>query len=376
MSNYADSLNTKMIEMVNYLESIEDKIVLGDCIEVLNQIPEESVDLIFADPPYNLQLAGELLRPNNSKVMGVDNDWDQFNSFKDYDQFSRKWLKACQRVLKQTGSLWVIGSYHNIFRIGSVLQDLGFWILNDIIWRKTNPMPNFRGRRFTNAHETLIWCGKTSSAKGYTFNYDSMKSLNEGLQMRSDWLLPLCTGAERLKRNGQKAHPTQKPESLISRVILSTSKPGDLIVDPFSGSGTTAAVAKRFSRRFIGIEQSKEYVEISRQRLQTVQVLKDPDVLEIETKRDAPRVPFGSLLDRGLVNPGELMFDARRRWHAKIRADGLLISESAKGSIHAVGAAVQGAQACNGWTFWHVDRDGSAISIDIYRQMIRDELSK
>ena len=376
MSNYADSLNTKMIEMVNYLESIEDKIVLGDCIEVLNQIPEESVDLIFADPPYNLQLAGELLRPNNSKVMGVDNDWDQFNSFKDYDQFSRKWLKACQRVLKQTGSLWVIGSYHNIFRIGSVLQDLGFWILNDIIWRKTNPMPNFRGRRFTNAHETLIWCGKNSSAKGYTFNYDSMKSLNEGLQMRSDWLLPLCTGAERLKRNGQKAHPTQKPESLISRVILSTSKPGDLIVDPFSGSGTTAAVAKRFSRRFIGIEQSKEYVEISRQRLQTVQVLKDPDVLEIETKRDAPRVPFGSLLDRGLVNPGELMFDARRRWHAKIRADGLLISESAKGSIHAVGAAVQGAQACNGWTFWHVDRDGSAISIDIYRQMIRDELSK
>ena len=376
MSNYAASLNEKMTEMVNYLKSIKDKIVLGDCIEVLNQMPEESVDLIFADPPYNLQLAGELLRPNNSKVMGVDNDWDQFNSFKDYDEFSRKWLKACQRVLKQTGSLWVIGSYHNIFRIGSVLQDLGFWILNDIIWRKTNPMPNFRGRRFTNAHETLIWCGKNSSTKGYTFNYDSMKSLNEGLQMRSDWLLPLCTGAERLKRNGHKAHPTQKPESLISRVILSTSKPGDLIVDPFSGSGTTAAVAKRFSRRFIGIEQSKEYVEISCQRLQTVQVLNDPDVLEIETKRNAPRVPFGSLLDRGLVNPGELMFDARRRWHAKIRADGLLISERLKGSIHAVGAAVQGAQACNGWTFWHVDRDGSAISIDIYRQMIRDELSK
>jgi modification methylase len=376
MSNYAASLNEKMTEMVNYLKSIKDKIVLGDCIEVLNQMPEESVDLIFADPPYNLQLAGELLRPNNSKVMGVDNDWDQFNSFKDYDEFSRKWLKACQRVLKQTGSLWVIGSYHNIFRIGSVLQDLGFWILNDIIWRKTNPMPNFRGRRFTNAHETLIWCGKNSSTKGYTFNYDSMKSLNEGLQMRSDWLLPLCTGGERLKRNGHKAHPTQKPESLISRVILSTSKPGDLIVDPFSGSGTTAAVAKRFSRRFIGIEQSKEYVEISRQRLQTVQVLNDPDVLEIETKRNAPRVPFGSLLDRGLVNPGELMFDARRRWHAKIRADGLLISERLKGSIHAVGAAVQGAQACNGWTFWHVDRDGSAISIDIYRQMIRDELSK
>ena len=331
--------------MVNYLKSIEDKIVLGDCIEVLNQMPEESVDLIFADPPYNLQLAGELLRPNNSKVMGVDNDWDQFNSFKDYDEFSKKWLKACQRVLKQTGSLWVIGSYHNIFRIGSVLQDLGFWILNDIIWRKTNPMPNFRGRRFTNAHETLIWCGKNSSAKGYTFNYDSMKSLNEGLQMRSDWLLPLCTGAERLKRNGHKAHPTQKPESLISRVILSTSKPGDLIVDPFSGSGTTAAVAKRFSRRFIGIEQSKEYVEISRQRLQTVQVLNDPDVLEIETKRNAPRVPFGSLLDRGLVNPGELMFDARRRWHAKIRADGLLISERRKGVYSCCGSGCSG---CSG----------------------------
>ena len=376
MSNYAGRLKKKMAKMSTVLKSLENTIVLGDCVEVLNKLPEESVDLIFADPPYNLQLSGELLRPNNSKVMGVDDDWDQFNSFKEYDKFSESWLSACQRVLKKSGSLWVIGSYHNIFRIGSKLQDLGFWILNDIIWRKTHPMPNFRGRRFTNAHETLIWCGKNSLSKGYTFNYDSMKSLNEGLQMRSDWLLPLCTGSERLKKDGQKAHPTQKPESLISRVILSTSKPGDLIVDPFSGTGTTAAVAKRFSRRFIGIEQSTAYVEISRQRLQTVQVVQDPDVLEIETKRNAPRIPFGSLLDRGFVNPGELMFDARRRWHAKIRADGLLISDSAKGSIHAVGAAVQGAQACNGWTFWHVDRNGSAISIDIFRQMVRDELSK
>ena len=353
----------------------EGKIVLGNCVSTLNSLPPDSVDLIFADPPYNLQLSGELLRPNNSKVDGVTQQWDQFESFAAYDNFTKDWLKACYRVLKSSGSLWVIGSYHNIFRVGATLQDIGFWILNDVIWRKTNPMPNFRGRRFTNAHETMIWCAKGPEAKQYTFNYDSMKSLNEGLQMRSDWLLPLCTGSERLKIEGQKAHPTQKPESLLSRVILATSKPNDIVLDPFSGSGTTAAVAKRFGRKYIGIEQDKVYVSLSQKRLKGVNALVDPEVLQIDSKRNEPRVPFGSLLDRGLIEPGELMFDARRRWHAKVRADGMLISNETRGSIHSVGAAVQGAQACNGWTFWHVDRKGNPVSIDLFRQMVRAELA-
>ena len=349
----------------------EGKIVLGDCVSTLNSLPPNSIDLIFADPPYNLQLSGELLRPNNSKVDGVTQQWDQFESFAAYDNFTKEWLKACYRVLKSSGSLWVIGSYHNIFRVGATLQDIGFWILNDVIWRKTNPMPNFRGRRFTNAHETMIWCAKGPEAKQYTFNYDSMKSLNEGLQMRSDWLLPLCTGSERLKIEGQKAHPTQKPESLLSRVILATSKPNDIVLDPFSGSGTTAAVAKRFGRKYIGIEQDKVYVSLSQKRLKGVNALVDPEVLQIDSKRNEPRVPFGSLLDRGLIEPGELMFDARRRWHAKVRADGMLISNEARGSIHSVGAAVQGAQACNGWTFWHIKRSGKLIPIDSLRHAAR-----
>jgi modification methylase len=353
----------------------EGKIVLGDCVSTLNRLPPNSIDLIFADPPYNLQLSGELLRPNNSKVDGVTQQWDQFESFAAYDNFTKEWLKSCYRVLKSSGSLWVIGSYHNIFRVGATLQDIGFWILNDVIWRKTNPMPNFRGRRFTNAHETMIWCAKGPEAKKYTFNYDSMKSLNEGLQMRSDWLLPLCTGSERLKIEGQKAHPTQKPESLLSRVILATSKPNDIVLDPFSGSGTTAAVAKRFGRKYIGIEQDKAYASLSQKRLKSVHALADPEVLQIDSKRHEPRVPFGSLLDRGLIEPGELMFDARRRWHAKVRADGMLISNETRGSIHSVGAAVQGAQACNGWTFWHVDRKGNPVSIDLFRQMVRAELA-
>jgi len=353
----------------------DNRIVVGDCTRVMDELPAESVDLIFADPPYNLQLSGELLRPNNTKVDGVDDEWDRFSDFAAYDAFTRDWLKACRRVLKPDGSLWVIGSYHNIFRVGTALQDLGFWVLNDVIWRKTNPMPNFRGRRFTNAHETLIWCSKSQDAKRYTFNYDAMKSLNEGLQMRSDWLLPLCTGSERLKVDGQKAHPTQKPESLVSRVILAASRPGDLVLDPFLGSGTTAAVAKRFARRFIGIEREESYADIARARVEAVEPLTDPEVLEIESRRTAPRVPFGSLLDRGLVRPGEVMFDARRRWTAKVRADGTVISDKTKGSIHSVGAAVQGAQACNGWTFWHVERKGDTVPIDVFRQRVRAEMA-
>lgn len=357
------------------MTTADGRIIVGDCVEIMGEMPAESVDLIFADPPYNLQLSGDLLRPNNTKVDGVDQAWDRFEDFAAYDAFTRDWLSACRRLLKPDGSLWVIGSYHNIFRVGAILQDLGFWILNDVIWRKSNPMPNFRGRRFTNAHETMIWCSKDPEAKRYTFNYDAMKSLNEGLQMRSDWLLPLCTGAERLKIDGQKAHPTQKPESLLSRVILASSKPGDTVLDPFSGSGTTAAVAKRLARRYIGIERDPGYAEIAQKRLAAVERLTDPEVLQIDTKRSAPRVPFGSLLDRGLVRPGEVMFDARRRWHAKVRADGTLIADSVKGSIHSVGAAVQGAQACNGWTFWHVDRNGNPVPIDMFRQIVRSEMA-
>lgn len=351
-----------------------DQILVGDCIELINKLPEKSVDLVFADPPYNLQLQGELLRPNNSIVDAVDNDWDKFDTFQAYDQFSRDWLAAVRRVLKDDGGLWVIGSYHNIYRVGSVLQDLGFWILNDVIWRKTNPMPNFRGRRFTNAHETLLWCSKSEDSKRYTFNYDAMKAFNEDQQMRSDWHLPLCTGSERIKVDGRKAHPTQKPESLLSRVLLSTSKPGDVVLDPFFGSGTTGAVAKKLGRRFIGLEREQTYAEIAMDRIAAVKRIEDDSLLAVETKRTEPRVPFGNIVERGMLNPGEVLFDQRRRWFAKVRPDGSLVSDSAKGSIHSVGAAVQGAPACNGWTFWHVERGGNPVSIDVFRQQVRAEM--
>lgn len=350
-------------------------IINGDCVEAMADLPAESVDLIFADPPYNLQLSGELHRPNNTLVDGVDNDWDRFDGFAAYDRFSHAWLAAARRVLKPSGSLWVIGSYHNIFRVGATLQDLGFWILNDVIWRKTNPMPNFRGKRFTNAHETLIWCARDEASKKYTFNYDAMKTFNDDQQMRSDWLIPLCTGAERLKVNGEKAHPTQKPEALLARVILAASKPGDLVLDPFFGSGTSGAVAKRLGRDYIGIEQDRGYIDIAKARLAAVQPIADHDLLQVTEKRSEPRVPFGSLLERGMIAPGEVMSDARGRWFAKVRPDGSLVAADSRGSIHAVGAAVQGAPACNGWTFWYVKRQGKAVSIDLFRQRVRQELS-
>ena len=352
-----------------------DEVLVGDSIDIMRGLPDGSVDLIFADPPYNLQLAGDLLRPNNTAVDGVDDHWDKFDSFAAYDAFTRAWLTEARRILKDTGSLWVIGSYHNIFRVGTALQDLGFWVLNDVIWRKTNPMPNFRGKRFTNAHETMIWCAKGEDAKRYTFNYDAMKALNEDQQMRSDWLLPLCTGSERLKVNGEKAHPTQKPESLLNRVILASSKPGDVVLDPFFGTGTTGAAARRLGRRFVGIEREENYAKLARKRIAGVVPIDDPEVLVIESKRSLPRVPVGTLLERGMVNPGEVMFDQRRRWFAKVRADGSLISERTSGSIHSVGAAVQGAPACNGWTFWHVERNGDPVLIDAFRQRIRSEMT-
>ena len=353
------------------------QVLEGDCVERLRALPDNSIELIFADPPYNLQLGGDLLRPNNTRVEGVEEDWDRFSGFEAYDRFCREWLVECQRVLKDTGSLWVIGSYHNVFRLGALLQDLGFWILNDVVWRKANPMPNFRGKRFTNAHETLIWAARSENARKYTFNYDAMKAMNDDQQMRSDWFLPLCTGAERLKNEtGGKAHPTQKPEALLARVILSSSKPGDVVLDPFFGTGTTGAVAKKLGRRWIGLERDAGYAEIARKRIEAVEPIEDAELLALPNKREQPRVPFGRLIEEGLIAPGEVLFDARRRWFAKVRADGHLIAESHRGSIHAVGAAVQGAPACNGWSFWHAERKGRPVPIDIFRQKLRAEMTK
>ena len=351
------------------------RIIVGDCVEAMKGLGAGSVDLVFADPPYNLQLAGELRRPNNSVVDAVDDAWDRFASFADYDTFTRAWLAEARRVLKPTGSLWVIGTYHNIHRIGTALQDLGFWVLNDVVWRKTNPMPNFRGRRFTNAHETLIWCARSEKAKGYTFNYESMKALNEGLQMRSDWLIPLCTGHERLKDDaGQKAHPTQKPEALLHRVILATSKPGDVVLDPFFGTGTTGAVAKKLGRRYIGIEREQNYVAVAEERIAAVSPL-PPDALKATpSKRSQPRVPFGSLIERGLIAPGETLYDRMKRVRAEVRADGSLAVGTRSGSIHRMGAEAQNAPACNGWTFWHVtDGKGKLVPIDTLRDRVRGD---
>jgi modification methylase len=351
-----------------------DTILAGDCIAHMNSLPAKSVDLVFADPPYNLQLGGELLRPNNSRVDGVDEDWDRFQNFASYDQFTREWLTAARRILKDDGGLWVIGSYHNIFRVGAILQDLGFWILNDVVWRKSNPMPNFKGTRFANAHETLIWCSKSEKAK-YTFNYDSLKALNEDLQMRSDWVLPLCTGGERLKSDGKKTHPTQKPESLLYRVMMATTKPGDVVLDPFFGTGTTGAVARKLGRHFIGIERDPDYRAAAKTRIDLVKPLADMSLLMQPQKRSEPRIPFGLVLERGLLQPGSMLWGGPRRAHnAKVRADGTLVTADHRGSIHRVGALVQGAPACNGWTFWHFQDEEEFLPLDVLRQKIRAEL--
>jgi len=365
---------TKKSDKSTTLE-IADCIVEGDCIEAMNALPAASVDLIFADPPYNLQLENELRRPNNSKVDAVDDSWDQFGSLAEYDYFTRDWLTAARRVLKDTGSIWVIGSYHNIFRVGAIMQDLGFWLLNDVIWRKTNPMPNFRGKRFTNAHETLIWATKHPKQQ-YTFNYEAMKQLNEELQMRSDWHLPICSGSERLKDEaGTKAHSTQKPEALLHRVLLASTNKDDIVLDPFFGSGTTGAVARRLGRRFIGIERDPEYVRIARARIETV-VPADEDALAItRSKKSEPRIPFGTLVERGLLQPGAVLTGPGGRHRAKVRADGTLVCADATGSIHRIAAHVQGLDACNGWTFWHFEHRGSLIPIDWLRQQVRAELN-
>ncbi|GFE66243.1 site-specific DNA-methyltransferase [Litoreibacter roseus] len=352
-----------------------DTILDGDCIDMMNSLPESSIDLIFADPPYNLQLKGDLHRPDNSKVDAVDDAWDQFASFAAYDKFTANWLGAARRLLKPNGAIWVIGSYHNIFRVGAAMQNAGFWMLNDVVWRKSNPMPNFRGKRLTNAHETLIWASKSEESK-YTFNYEALKALNEGVQMRSDWVLPICTGHERLKNEaGEKAHPTQKPESLLHRVIVATTRPGDVILDPFFGTGTTGAVAKKLGRDFIGIEREASYRAVAEKRLKSVRKF-DRSSLEVtQSKRAEPRVPFGQLVERGMLNPGEELWSLNGRHKAKIRADGTLVGDDVKGSIHQVGAALEGAPSCNGWTYWCFKRDGKNVSIDVLRQQIRAEMN-
>lgn len=355
----------------------KDSIIKGDCVAALEALPSQSVDAIFADPPYNLQLGGTLHRPDQSLVDAVDDEWDQFASFEAYDAFTRAWLLACRRVLKPNGTIWVIGSYHNIYRVGSILQDMNFWILNDIVWRKTNPMPNFKGRRFQNAHETMIWASRDAKAKSYTFNYEAMKASNDDVQMRSDWLFPICSGHERLKgEDGKKVHPTQKPEALLARVIMASTKPGDVVLDPFFGSGTTGAVAKRLGRHFVGIEREQDYIDAASARIAAVEPLGKAELTVMTGKKAEPRVAFNVLLESGLVRPGQVLTDAKRRYSAIIRADGTIASGGDAGSIHRLGAKVQSLDACNGWTFWHYEDGETLKPIDDLRAVIRSELAK
>ncbi len=349
-----------------------DTIIKGDCIKGMDNLPEKSVDLIFADPPYNLQLGGELMRPDQSKVAGVHDEWDKFGSFAEYDKFTRKWLESVKRILKDDGSLWVIGSYHNIFRIGAILQDMGFWILNDVVWRKANPMPNFLGKRFTNAHETMIWVSKGPKAK-YTFNYDSMKAFNDDIQMRSDWVLPICNGGERLKNElGKKVHPTQKPLSLLYRILLASSNPSDVVLDPFFGTGTTGAAAKTLGRHYIGLEQCDEYIQAAEERLNNITPVSENQLTTLFTptkKKAQPRVPFGMLLEQGMFKVGDILTDKKGNLQATIKADGSLYTkEGFAGSIHKVGANAQNSKSCNGWMFWHLKQSGKLQPIDILRQ--------
>jgi len=343
------------------------QILSGDCVAEMRKLPENSVDLVFADPPYNLQLGGDLNRPDGSHVDAVTDDWDQFDSFAIYDRFTRDWLAECKRVLKPDGALWVIGSYHNIYRVGAILQDLGFWILNDVVWRKTNPMPNFRGTRFTNAHETLLWCSQGEKSR-YHFNYRAMKTLNDELQMRSDWTFPICSGGERLKDDsGHKAHPTQKPEALLYRVLLATTEAGDVVLDPFFGTGTTGAVAKRLGRDWIGCEREADYRKVASARIEKELPLDESALATMQSRTTQPRVAFGAVVEAGLLKPGTEIFDKKRRWKAKVRADGSIECGKENGSIHGVGKALQDAPSCNGWTFWHYEAGGEVKPIDAAR---------
>jgi modification methylase len=353
-----------------------DTVLMGDCIDHMNSLPAGSIDLIFADPPYNLQLENGLTRPDQSKVDAVDDDWDKFDSFAHYDEFTRAWMAAARRLLKPDGAMWVIGSYHNIFRVGTALQDLGFWMMNDIVWRKANPMPNFRGTRFTNAHETLIWAAKSQKSR-VTFNYEAMKLANDDTQMRSDWLFPICTGSERLKgEDDNKLHPTQKPEALLFRILNATTKPGDIVLDPFFGTGTTGAVARKLGRHFIGIDREENYIKGARERIAAIRPGVFEALQQIKPKRKETRIPFGSLVEQGVIDVGAELFDSQRRFTAMVRADGSLVSGHHQGSIHKVGALVTGAESCNGWTFWHHEHNGVVAPIDSLRENIRQQLDR
>ncbi|HSB03484.1 MAG TPA: site-specific DNA-methyltransferase [Anaerolineales bacterium] len=349
-----------------------NQILHGDCIEILKSLPGNSVDLIFADPPYNLQLQNDLYRPNMTKVDAVNDGWDKFEGFAEYDVFTREWLSAGCRVLKETGTIWVIGSYHNIYRVGAIMQDLGFWILNDVVYIKNNPMPNFRGVRFTNAHETLIWAQKKKGTK-YTFNHQSVKALNDDLQMRSDWYLPIVTGKNRLKVNGKKAHSTQKPEALLYRVIMASSNPGDLVLDPFFGTGTTGAVAKKLGRNWIGIERDKKYIKLAQKRIEALPA-EDPEAIHVE-KRKPARVPFGALLENGYLQPGQVLYFAKNGARAKVLANGHLRCGKLTGSIHGVARALMENAPANGWDLWlYKDEDGKKKVIDELREKLRSQV--
>ena len=346
-----------------------NKIVNGNALEILKTIPSKTFDLVFVDPPYNLQIGKKLKRPDDSKVNGVNDKWDQFKSFEDYDNFCKEWLGECKRVLKDHGAIWVIGSYHNIFRIGYHIQNTGYWILNDVIWKKNNPMPNFRGTRFTNAHETLIWASKNKNSK-YTFNYQSLKCLNDDLQMRSDWTLPICNGSERIKKNGKKVHSTQKPESILRRVLLASTNKGDFVFDPFLGTGTTAVVAKKMGRNYFGIEKEKKYFKTAKQRLEKTIKIEDHYLDTIKNNKSKPRIPFGSLIEMGILKPGTTLFDSKKKYNAKIMADGSIKCKNSEGSIHKVAAGIMRTESYNGWTYWHYNLDGAIVPIDHLRQRL------
>jgi len=368
------------------LKSVTNRLIIGDCVAEMKRLPDACVDLIFADPPYNLQLSGaQLTRPDETAVTAVLEDWDKFDTTRAYDEFTAAWMAEARRILKPDGAIWVIGSYHNIYRVGTILQDTGFWMINDVIWRKSNPMPNFRGRRFTNAHETLLWAVPSQKSR-YTFNYDSMKAMNDDVQMRSDWTLPVCNGGERIKdeANGQRAHPTQKPESLLARVIIASSNPGDVVLDPFFGSGTTGAVAKKLGRQYIGIERDQTYAEVAKKRLAAVKPIQDQDLLAMPSKRAAPKVPFGALLEGGMITPGDTLVCPKGQWQARVRADGSLIESPMKGvttpprsgSIHSLSAKMLGRESCNGWSFWQIKRGNTTVPLDDLRDEIRKQMAE
>ncbi|MBR5154469.1 MAG: site-specific DNA-methyltransferase [Alphaproteobacteria bacterium] len=359
------------------LSKILNTVINADCVETMKKIEDNSIDVIFADPPYNLQLGDQLKRPDNTEVKGVYEEWDSFESIAEYDKYTKNWLIEARRILKDNGTIWVIGSYHNIFRVGYIMQDLGFWILNDIVWNKTNPMPNFRGTRFTNAHETLIWATKNQKAR-YTFNYEAMKAMNDDVQMRSTWEIPLCTGKERLKNDatGEKLHPTQKPEALLYRVIMSSTNVGDVILDPFFGTGTTGAVAKKLGRNFVGIEKDITYIRGAEARIKNIKTCEGVDGLDFTCKRKLPKVPFGAVLERGLIIPGDVLYDSNKKIKAVVRSDGTVKFKSDSGSIHQMGALAQNSSTCNGWAYWHyVDKKTKKlVCIDELRQLIRVEM--